>query len=351
MLRNDSFVLNVNWLASKLSNQSSSSTTYLLKYTTVAPVKQIPRKNYHDFKNLFFTPVNEAYPRKPFMEQFSPHFSINNENACNKTVDILVGIHSNPSHWQLRDIIRRTWSNQTYWPNHRIKTLFFVGIPSESTQNNITAQELLTLESQLYNDIVQIDFLDTYRNLTLKAVSVLNWLKLYCAKSTYFLKADDDVIVNIFTFQRRYLNKNGYPVSRRQIVCLALRRNEVPRKGKHAVTEEELSSDFFPPFCAGMGYLTQTSTALAMLAYVPAEPLFWIDDVYVTGFLGRRAKVVLRPIRGTYNDTDTIIAFTDKRWRNFGFGHMKNTSLIEGIWRKMVDAAAKISKTQIKGLS
>ena len=52
-------------------------------------------------------------------------------------------------------------------------------------------------EYRAYGDIVLADFVDTYSNLTLKTLSMLKWINTYCDDADYFLKADDDVFVNI----------------------------------------------------------------------------------------------------------------------------------------------------------
>ncbi len=43
-------------------------------------------------------------------------------------------------------------------------------------------------EHQLYGDIVQGSFLESYRNLTLKAVMGLKWVTTYCSNAKYVIK-------------------------------------------------------------------------------------------------------------------------------------------------------------------
>ena len=49
-------------------------------------------------------------------------------------------------------------------------------------------QEALQQESVLYGDIVQEDFLDSYRNLTYKAIMSMRWISTYCKHATFVLK-------------------------------------------------------------------------------------------------------------------------------------------------------------------
>ncbi|XP_033253176.1 uncharacterized protein LOC108158497 [Drosophila miranda] len=53
-------------------------------------------------------------------------------------------------------------------------------------------------EADKYNDIIQMSFVDSYNNLTLKSVMALKHISRSCANSTaYFLKCDDDTFVNV----------------------------------------------------------------------------------------------------------------------------------------------------------
>lgn len=52
-------------------------------------------------------------------------------------------------------------------------------------------------EGRTYRDIIQEDFLDTYFNLTLKSILALKWVTQHCTGLEYFMKADDDVFINV----------------------------------------------------------------------------------------------------------------------------------------------------------
>ena len=48
-------------------------------------------------------------------------------------------------------------------------------------------------ELQKYDDLLVIDFEDTYKNQTLKTAVMHLWLKLKCFQPKFFLKVDSDV--------------------------------------------------------------------------------------------------------------------------------------------------------------
>lgn len=63
-------------------------------------------------------------------------------------------------------------------------------------------QRAVQLESVDHGDILQSDSLvDTYHNLTYKALSALQWIADHCAGARYVLKVDDDVFVDFFNLE------------------------------------------------------------------------------------------------------------------------------------------------------
>ncbi len=76
---------------------------------------------------------------------------------CQENPNLVALIHSAPKNYQLRDTIRRTWGQN-------MKRIFVLG---DSKDWN----EMLKNEHKEYNDILQIDFVDAYRNMTYKHLS------------------------------------------------------------------------------------------------------------------------------------------------------------------------------------
>lgn len=52
-------------------------------------------------------------------------------------------------------------------------------------------------EVELYRDIVIADMKDTYRNLTLKVLYMMEWAFTRCSQARYYMKVDDDVFFNV----------------------------------------------------------------------------------------------------------------------------------------------------------
>lgn len=71
--------------------------------------------------------------------------------------------------------ISETQSNGPSHHDFAIKILFLLG----QTASNETQAKINT-ESEVYGDVIQESFLDTYNNLTLKTVMMLKWVNKNC---------------------------------------------------------------------------------------------------------------------------------------------------------------------------
>jgi hypothetical protein len=91
---------------------------------------------------------------------------------------------SAPRNVMARNAIRSSWGKL-------IRPIFMIGKSDNATMTN------LAHEAEAFNDIIVEDFVDSYINLTIKtAFAMKNFLNSFNS-STYFLKIDDDVFLNV----------------------------------------------------------------------------------------------------------------------------------------------------------
>ena len=91
-------------------------------------------------------------------------------------------------------------------------------------------QRSVEMESQQYGDIIQEDFIDSYKNLTYKGIMWLRWVSSYCPHALYVLKVDDDIFVNIFNLVAHISTVYKRAVGReRTVMCLVWTRMKVMR--------------------------------------------------------------------------------------------------------------------------
>lgn len=210
--------------------------------------------------------------------------------VCNESDPfILAMVITAAENFEQRARIRNTWASPEFYKYTGIKAVFVVGSPT-----NETLQEALDEEVDTYEDVIQNEFIDTYRNLTYKTISWLSWVKNWCPGTPFIAKIDDDVVVNPFNL-RLYLHdhllKNPSP---KNIHGRAKYKAKPLRNSKWAVTEEEYPEDSYPPIVLGSAYIVDRNAVDVLLAYVPHVPMLWLEDVYLTGLVAKKAGIKLK---------------------------------------------------------
>jgi len=221
------------------------------------------------------------------------NFLINNPNICTNSsgMKYIVYVHSAPENTARRHLLRSTWLNTTFFTDRIMRAVFVFG-----RSNSSEVQANIETEAERYGDIIQGDFIDTYRNLTLKAVLGLKWVMAYCKEASILIKVDDDAFVNIF---KLFNLLRSYEGSRRTIVCLLYKEKSMPilrdplTCAKWCVQSEEFPGrDFYPRYCAGLAYILSIDLVPLLYNASWSTPFFWIDDVYVTGLLPQNVEGV-----------------------------------------------------------
>ncbi len=102
--------------------------------------------------------------------------------------------------------------------------------------------------------VLKQDFVDSYRNLTLKSIMWLKWTSDFCPNAQYVLKLDDDLIVNVFNLVNHMMQLWRRAIARNaSILCLVWNRMTVVRdqESKWYISKAEYSSDNFSTYCSG----------------------------------------------------------------------------------------------------
>jgi hypothetical protein len=194
---------------------------------------------------------------------------------CTTGTHILVLVHSAPGHAALRQALRQTWARE----RPGLRAVFLVGVPAAGLE------VALGQEGEAHGDLLQADFADSYRNLTMKHLTGYTWARDHCAAAAWILKADDDLFVDTLHLPR-LLAELGASPAHRLFLCQLLRRGpERDPANKWFVTEAEYPGSSYPPYCAGWAYVTTQPAIAALLEAAPRLPPLWIDDLYVTGLL------------------------------------------------------------------
>lgn len=114
------------------------------------------------------------------------------ESSTNRT--LLIVVVSAADHSAKRNLIRKTWAGPNLRNEEGIQLIFLVG---STLDDDKVIKERLEKENAQYEDIVQVNVVDTYANLTLKSVALLHWAYSHCPAAQLVLKCDDDTYLNL----------------------------------------------------------------------------------------------------------------------------------------------------------
>ncbi|CAF3333629.1 unnamed protein product [Rotaria socialis] len=230
-----------------------------------------------------------SYPRIYVAGPAAPNFDYilePGDDVCSTPEPLLliVYVHSAIENRHRRESIRSTWASRAMFGKH-IRVLFMVG----SSQNRELMKQA-QFEFDTYRDIVQQTFIDAYRNLTYKGIMALNWISRHCNRTSYVLKTDDDMLINMFSILNHlYTLTHVYPMEawHSTIACLVWTRMRVTRDptSKWFVSSTEYPYEHFAPYCSGSAYFITQDLIRPLFQASRSMPFFWIDDYYITGLL------------------------------------------------------------------
>jgi beta-1,3-galactosyltransferase 1 len=206
-------------------------------------------------------------------------------NTCtNKTgsnLDAFAYVLTRVSTFELRTQIRETWANRSLYPN--LNVAFVLGLSQKQIENS-----QVKLENAQYGDIIQGDFVDSYRNLSFKSLISWRWIKYNCMGSKYFLKIDDDVYMNTPKLLGHISSPSSFDSSQKpySFSCIIWNSSVAvrDRTNKMYTTFEEWPNATYPTYCRGIAYLMTNPLPAKLydLAHVTRD--LWIDDA-MTGIV------------------------------------------------------------------
>lgn len=215
---------------------------------------------------------HEAYPR-------NYNFIIDEPNKCKEENPFLVlMVPVAPHEIRARHAIRNTWGNESVVQGKSISVIFVLGLPGVAPEEQ---QEELRLESQEFHDLVQSSFMDTYSNLTIKTMVIMDWVATHCPQAAYAMKVDSDMFLNVENLMSLLLAHEtprenyitGMIMSNRSVI-----RDE---NSKWYVPRESYTEDFYPVYLLGMGYIFSNDLPKKITETSKYVKPFRIEDAYI----------------------------------------------------------------------
>ncbi|XP_066949158.1 beta-1,3-galactosyltransferase 5-like [Macrobrachium rosenbergii] len=324
----------------KSENKTQGNKVYLPRKTGGVDIVQF------DFQAAFVREENEVENKFPeensdaFPHKHKLRYLIEEPNLCDESPDlhIISYVHSAVHKKENRQLVRNTWGNMKYYPQVRMKVIFVFGAAATKEE-----QKIISEESEKYHDIIQTDFVDTYKNLSYKGVSALQWVSQHCMHPKWILKSDDDMIINIFAlvdylkaYTEAEAKQNSVPD---KIVCAVWWGMPVLRgKGcaKWCVTEEEWKENTYPAYCSGSAFVIPTHRAPDLYHAYYHAPFLWVDDAYISGVLAKQAGVQHKPVHSLYELNHFLIEKNMVQGNRIFCHHPGVASMREKWWPKIV---------------
>ena len=235
-------------------------------------------------QNSHFAESNEDGFSDSWLEVRKHRTRLLTRTKCLQGLFLVILVSSSAEAYKNRMVIRHTWGADNAL-HRKWKTVFLIG-----EGNSVAMSDRISREAQIFGDIIQGDYPETFANKVFKIQSGFEWAAKYCSFQ-YVLKTDDDVFVNtrsLITF----LNGDGAPKSEFYFGNL-MHGSPVLRTGYYAVSEEDHPENVFKDYLSGGGYLLSKDLVLKFTQMFDVVKPLKIDDAYI-GMLA--ADVGVKPI-------------------------------------------------------
>ncbi|KAM4732780.1 beta-1,3-galactosyltransferase 1-like isoform 2-T2 [Anableps anableps] len=248
------------WRPSLIWREGSTSNYNKTVIKTISP--------YHHLPSQFFV----EYP-------YQYHFILDEANRCQQENPfVVVMIPVAPQGKDAREIIRRTWGRENQVLGQLVSYYFLLGKSRIGNAAEPPDEQILN-ESNKYHDILQSNFLDSYKNLTIKTMVMLEWLSSHCPNTSYAMKIDSDTFLNVHNLVNMLLKAPHQDY----MTGLVARGAAVLRdpNSKWFLSSNVFPDSSYPPYALGVGYVFSMDLPKRILEASKHIQAVYIEDVYV----------------------------------------------------------------------
>ncbi|KRJ97805.1 beta-1,3-galactosyltransferase 5 isoform X2 [Drosophila yakuba] len=242
---------------------------------------------------------------------------------------LLVLITSSLPHSAARMSIRQTWMH--YGSRRDVGMAFVLGRSKNKTLNKVIDQE-----NFMYQDLIRGHFIDSYNNLTLKTISLLEWADLHCPKAKFLLKTDDDMFINVpkLLTLMDTLKANRSIYGRRAENWKPIRN----RGSKYYISNAQYGKTTFPYFTTGPAYLLTGDIVHALYVQSLNTAFLKLEDVFITGIVAETLDIRRVNVREMANSRTKFEACNIRGKISI---HMVRSSEQFDLWKMLLDDTIK----------
>ncbi|XP_076879571.1 beta-1,3-galactosyltransferase 1-like isoform X2 [Brachyhypopomus gauderio] len=259
------------------SNSTFTTAPPLFTSTSINPVMDISAPS------SLVTPVTVAEQCTPAMPYHVAypcvyHYIINEPDRCqNENPFLVLMVPVAPGNREARDAIRSTWGTEKVVMDKVVSLFFLLGEVSPEVRDE--QQQKLSQESEEYHDIVQSDFLDSYNNLTIKTMMILEWLASHCRNASYAMKIDSDMFLNVNNLVSTLLQ-----APRQNFITGLVASGGMVLRDPHSkwyLPKDVFPEDSYPPYALGLGYVFSLDMPEKLIEGAKHVKAVYIEDVYL----------------------------------------------------------------------
>lgn len=200
---------------------------------------------------------------------------------------LLLFVKSSPQNSERRQAIRDTWGNESFvWSElgANVRMVFALGVhPDEGRRSRV--QSALLQEDQVYGDLIQQDFLDTFHNLTTKLILQFHWAHEYCSQARFLMSADDDIFIHMPNLVKYLLQLLSTRSGAEDLWVGHVHKGAPPirrKNSKYHVPYDLYPWPSYPDYTAGAGYVVSADVAAKIYhATLMLNSSMYIDDVFM----------------------------------------------------------------------
>ncbi|XP_061736203.1 beta-1,3-galactosyltransferase 1-like [Nerophis ophidion] len=231
--------------------------------------------------------------RTLYHQAYAPNyrFIMDVGDVCkNNTPFLVLMVPVEPGNKEAREAIRLTWGKEKSVQGETILTLFMLGLAGGAEQ-----QQKVIQENKLHHDLIQSNFVDSYLNLTIKTMVIMEWLATRCPTAAYAMKVDSDMFLNIdnlvLMLQKPGIPKTNYLTGRIMWDIPVIR----VKSSKWYVPEEMYPDPKYPTYTLGMGYVFSNDLPPKFVAISKTIRPFNIEDAYIGMCMNQLGLVPIPP--------------------------------------------------------
>ncbi|KAM6980536.1 beta-1,3-galactosyltransferase 2-like [Aplochiton taeniatus] len=182
-----------------------------------------------------------------------------------------------PHNREARDAVRSTWGSERLVLDKVVCLFFLLALPNGDGEQQL--QEQVLQESKEHQDLLQSDFKDSYKNLTIKTMVMLEWLSSRCPNASYAMKIDSDMFLNVHTLVNMLLTapRQNYMTGLVANGATVLR----DPNSKWYLPWEIFPESNYPRYALGLGYVLSLDLPRKLVEVSRHVRAIYIEDVYL----------------------------------------------------------------------